>query len=451
MQLCRAPYTPGTAVPNWGLRTREPARARAAREGGAAAAAAAAALGGGAAAPSAPPCPVDLDASSAALSRLGVPRGLARLAQDEAARVGLRVFLLDNSGSTNTLDGKRLLLGSDVAQTCTRWQEVSHMALVAARLGAATGVPCEFHLLNRRSVAPAGSAPYAALREGQDYLCTRSAAEVEALRLFLESVEPSGVTALAERLGALAARFERFSRERGDEPESRHSRNKLAFLVIATDGAPTPLFDGRPTKAAAEAALSELRRLAATLPLRLVVRLCTDEREAVDFWNDADKELELGVDVLDDLEAEAEQIAAVGNGWLAYSPALHALRESGTLVGLLDLLDERRLGPGEAVTLAGILLDSAAEGPLPDWKGEGAAFETFVAALRKRCDAAGTAFDARLRRRAPVVDADGLIRAIRRRDESARGVILLLVLLVCLLAVGWQSMAAAPAVARQRR
>ncbi len=445
MQLCRAPYTPGTAVPNWGLRTREPARAGAALEGGAAAAAAAPSAPPFA--PSAPPFSVDLDASSAALSRLGLPRGLARLAQDEAARVGLRVFLLDNSGSTNTLDGKRLLPGSDVAQTCTRWQEISHMALVAARLGAATGVPCEFHLLNRRSVAPAGSAPYAALREGQDYLCTRSAAEVEALRLFLESVEPSGVTALAERLGALAPRFQRFSRERGEETESRH---KLVFLVIATDGAPTPQFDGRPTKAAAEAALRELRRLAATLPLRLVVRLCTDEREAVDFWNDADKELELGVDVLDDLEAEAKEIAAVGNGWLAYSPALHALRESGTLVGLLDLLDERRLGPGEAVTLAGILLNSAAEDPLPDWKGEGAAFEAFVAALRKRCDAAGTAFDARLRRRAPVVDADGLIRAIRRRDESA-WVILLLVLLVCLLAVGWQSIAAAPAVARQRR
>ena len=29
-----------------------------------------------------------------------------------------------------------------------------------------------------------------------------------------------------------------------------------------------------------------------------------------------------------------------GNGWLAYTRALHLLRESGTLVGLLDLLDE---------------------------------------------------------------------------------------------------------------
>jgi hypothetical protein len=44
-----------------------------------------------------------------------------------------------------------------------------------------------------------------------------------------------------------------------------------------------------------------------------------------------------------------------GNGWLAYSPALHLLRESGTTIGLLDLLDERKLRPGEAAVLAGLL------------------------------------------------------------------------------------------------
>ena len=47
-----------------------------------------------------------------------------------------------------------------------------------------------------------------------------------------------------------------------------------------------------------------------------------------------------------------------GNGWLAYSPALHLLRESGTTIGLLDLLDERKLRPGEAAVLALIA---------PDW------------------------------------------------------------------------------------
>jgi len=38
--------------------------------------------------------------------------------------------------------------------------------------------------------------------------------------------------------------------------------------------------------------------------------------------------------------AEALEVHKNGNGWLAYTRALHLLRESGTLVGLLDLLDE---------------------------------------------------------------------------------------------------------------
>ena len=39
------------------------------------------------------------------------------------------------------------------------------------------------------------------------------------------------------------------------------------------------------------------------------------------------------------------------------------LRESGTLVGLLDLLDERRLRPGEAATLASLLLLASGDAP----------------------------------------------------------------------------------------
>ena len=35
--------------------------------------------------------------------------------------------------------------------------------------------------------------------------------------------------------------------------------------------------------------------------------------------------------VSDDLMAEAKEVYDNGNGWLAYTPALHMLRESGTL------------------------------------------------------------------------------------------------------------------------
>jgi len=208
------------------------------------------------------------------------------------------------------------------------------------------------------------------------------------------------VTPLAERLSTLEPRLAAFRRD--------SLPGQASFLILFTDGAPTPPDSGRPTTQAAQAALRTLRRLTHEYPVRLVCRLCTDESTAVEFWNEADAETELPLDVLDDVEGEAAEIAKCGNGWLAYSPELHLLRESGTFVGLLDLLDERRLRPGEAATLAGLLLDGG-EHPLPDWQHQPA---EFARALEERAAAAGSAYDARKRTMVPIVDAVALQKAV---------------------------------------
>ena len=44
-----------------------------------------------------------------------------------------------------------------------------------------------------------------------------------------------------------------------------------------------------------------------------MVRLCTDEDSAVSFWNEADAEEELALDVLDDYHGEAKEVCAAGN------------------------------------------------------------------------------------------------------------------------------------------
>ena len=390
--LCRVAFTRGTQVPNWSLRD---AVSNPPVEGDSASAnpetmapAAPAAL----IPPSAPSRPRTAPNMSG-LAGLGIPSGLARIAADEAARVGLRLFLLDNSGSTMATDGHELRGGRIL--TCTRWREIVCAAESAASLGVATGVPCEFHLLNPFR----GHAASGAGTEGDDFIRTQSRDDLPRLAAFLKRVNPSGVTPLAERLRSLRPHLDAFAASEG-------SSGRVAFMVIVTDGAPTPMHSGTPTDAAARAALAALRQLVSSYSVRLVVRLCTDEESAVSFWNEADSELELPRDVLDDFAGEAKEVHAHGNGWLCYSPALHLLRESGTLIGLLDLLDERTLSPGESAVLAGLLLECDT---LPDWKHDRA---EFAAAVTARAAAAGQALDGRRRRMAPLVDARALLRAV---------------------------------------
>ena len=86
-------------------------------------------------------------------------------------------------------------------------------------------------------------------------------AEADAGRLasFLARVTPGGVTPLAERLRELRPRLQAFAAEAGPS-------GQCAFLVLVTDGAPTPPDSGTPTPAAAAAALRELRGLTTVHP-----------------------------------------------------------------------------------------------------------------------------------------------------------------------------------------
>ena len=59
--------------------------------------------------------------------------------------------------------------------------------------------------------------------------------------------------------------------------------------------------------------------------------------------NSIDQELELNMDVLDDLGGEGIEIYENGNNWLTYGEPLHRLREFGSPIREMDLIDETKL------------------------------------------------------------------------------------------------------------
>eukprot|EP01052_Picozoa_sp_SAG31_P002149 SAG31_NODE_73_length_27793_cov_26.900520_6_plen_223_part_00 len=75
----------------------------------------------------------------------GVPHRLAQLLCDESEQIGLRIFLLDNSGSTQHGDGVTFYTdernGRTYSAPCTRWEEISTMAIEQAEWNGARLVP----------------------------------------------------------------------------------------------------------------------------------------------------------------------------------------------------------------------------------------------------------------------------------------------------------------------
>lgn len=103
-----------------------------------------------------------------------------------------------------------------------------------------------------------------------------------------------------------------------------------AVLCIFTDGEPS---DGL---------LSEYLAPLVDYPVWIVVRLCTNTENIVEYWNKMDKELEIEMDILDDFVNEARGVHEL-NPWLTYGEPLHRIREWGIRCPDLDYLDENRL------------------------------------------------------------------------------------------------------------
>ncbi len=86
------------------------------------------------------------------------------------------------------------------------------------------------------------------------------------------------------------------------------------------------------------------------LPIRVIIRLCTDDDSVVNYWNNVDDNLELQMDCLDDLFGENDEVRSK-NRWLTYGVPLHRIREFGCHLKEFDLLDEAVLNDSQIRTV----------------------------------------------------------------------------------------------------
>jgi len=190
--------------------------------------------------------------------------------------------------------------------SCTRWTELVESLKFHVDVSKAANAASQIRTLNGPSPFLVGTA------EAEDV-------NNEKLTKFFETL-PNGKTPLCKHVRDVIAEITSIK-------PFLESQGKKACLVIFSDGEAT---DGD---------LNEAMQPLHDLPVWIVVRLCTDDSNIVEYWNKIDKEFEIQIDVLDDFFGETEEVQNF-NSWLTYGDALHQFREFGVAMRDLDRLDE---------------------------------------------------------------------------------------------------------------
>ena len=141
---------------------------------------------------------------------------------------------------------------------------------------------------------------------------------MQALEAF--NMSPEGGTPLCAHITDVLSAIRKFE-------DQLRAKAQKAVLVICTDGEAS---DGNLAQA-----LAPLKEL----PVHMVVRLSTDDENITQYWSRIDENLELDIDVLDDLTAEATMFNEL-NPWLTYGEPLQRLRLFGTKRFEFGLADE---------------------------------------------------------------------------------------------------------------
>ena len=289
--------------------------------------------------PSSPTAEAPLDDSTwQALQEQGFTRGLATALVQNKRAFPLCFWVVDNSGSMNTQDGHKLVTTKGKNRNknnkslkfvqSTRWAEMQQTVDYHAQMAALLQQPTVFRLLNDPGRVH-GPQQFSVAENMQtiDH-------DLAVAQSVIANTRPSGVTPLHQHVTAIRDNIQQTL-----QPQLLRDGTQVV-VVLATDGTPTDS-QGHATAAVQQQFRQALQSLQG-LPVWLVIRLCTDDDDVVEYWNGLDEQLELNLEVLDDFAAEAAEVHQ-HNPWLNYALPLHRLREMGFYHRTWDLLDERRL------------------------------------------------------------------------------------------------------------
>ena len=172
----------------------------------------------------------------------------------------------------------------------------------------------------------------------------------------LDNSQPSGHTPLTHHILEVYGFVK-------SKATSLRQMGQRSVLIITTGGVPTDE-NGCASKQARDDFVNALEKLG-SLPILIVLRLCTDDKEVVSFYQKLDKDLDLDFEVLDDYIAEAQEVYSK-NPWLNYGLPIHRARENGINDRVFDLIDERKLTASELYHFCSLLFGDDSFGSVPD-------------------------------------------------------------------------------------
>lgn len=331
------------------------------------------------------------------LKKEGFSTGLIRAMARNIKVFAKRFWIVDNSTSMGKRDGHCIVSSSPqnvIFRDCSRWEEIQETVIYHMKLAETIQAPTEFRLLNK---TPSRSVP-----QRVSIATDASSLDAETAETWIRCNHPLGCTPLSQHIDALREEVLDM------QPHLARSGQRVS-IIIATDGLPTDL-NGRASQRVRQEFVNSLRSLEG-LPVWLVIRLCTDDDDVVDFYNDLDNVLELSIDVLDDYTAEAKEVYAF-NPWFNYALPIHRMREMGFHDRIFDLIDQSKITQsdvrGVCVLIFGDYKFDGVPDPVIDWAG-------FINAIRHLIESEQHLWNPIKKRPKPWLSINKLNRAYVKR------------------------------------